>query len=574
MTRALSGILTAVAATNAIAVLLGIVLGGLGPIIAQVSLLAGLAAGAFAAVRSTDDGTPATRPRLAEWFVIGAFVLASLRAFLWLIYAKNDRWFVLSPYNLGDISLHIGLINYLASGVPLWPDSQILAGDTLRYPIGTDLFNALLRLVGMPVTQGLVLTGFCGAILTGCALWRWGRAFAIAAFLFSGGLAAFILIGGENGWRLQDFQAEAEWPWKNFFLTMLVTQRGLLFALPAGLLLLSDWRSRWFANPGIAQMPKWAAILIYSTMPLTSVHTFLFLSFVLLSIFLFAPRFADRMATRQFVIVSLLPATITVALVTGLFSAAGGLHWQPGWLQDDSPIWFWVRNFGIIPILWLTALGIAIVRRDRAILAFVAPATAFFLLCCLISFAPWPWDNVKIMLWCWLAVAPFIWDLVLRPLPILARAPILVILFASGALSLLGGLDGRHGYALISRADLDRTASAVRDLPPTARFASAPEYNHPLILAGQPVASGYEGHLWSHGLDYRERYDALEILMTQSPGWRDQIQALGVDYLYWGKPERQRYLGGQQQWQKELPTAFQGEGFTIYDLRAPEPAGE
>ena len=288
-------------------------------------------------------------------------------------------------------------------------------------------------------------------------------------------------------------------------------------------------------------------------MPLTNVHTFLFLSFVLLGIYFLAPVQADRLATRKFVIFSILPATISLALVTGLFSAGGGIHWQPGWLQDDAPLWFWIRNFGLIPFLWIAALTFAIVRRDRPALGILAPASVFFFFCCFISFAPWPWDNVKLMLWCWLAVVPFVWDTVIRPLPLLARAPILFILFFSGALSLLGGLDGRHGYSLVSRAELDRTASALRELPPNSRIAISPDYNHPVLLAGHPVVSGYEGHLWSHGLDYREKYDSLDDLMNQFPGWRAKAKSLGADYLYWGRPERQNYANGQEQWRDKTP---------------------
>jgi hypothetical protein len=571
MTRVLSGLLVAVATAVATAILLGILARGLGPVTATLALLAGLVAGAFAAARSERDRPFAPLP--AEWFVIGAFVLASLRAFLWLIYRHEDDFFVLSPHNLGDLSLHLGLINYLASGVPLWPDAQILAGETLRYPVGANLFNSLLLLVGVPVHRGLVVVGFFGAILTGCALWRWGRGFALAALLFSGGLAAFVAFGGGD-WGIRDFQADTEWPWKNFFLTMLVTQRGLLLALPAGLLLLDDWRGRWLSVEPRPTLPHWAALLLYATMPLFSVHTFLFLSLVLLAIYLLAKHPAHRRAARQFVLYALLPATICMTLVTGIFSSAGGIHWQIGWLQDDRPIWFWLRNFGLIPFLWIAALALAIIRRDRDSLALLAPATAFFLLCCFVSFAPWPWDNVKIMLWCWLAVVPFVWDTVLRPLPLWGRAPIVFVLFFSGALSLVGGLDGRHGYALIQRADLDLTTSAVRDLPPTARFASAPEYNHPLILAGRPVAAGYEGHLWSHGLDYRDTYAALDRLMTQQPGWRKDATTLGVDYLYWGRPERQRYGGGQKRWTDKLPIATRSQGFTIYDLRESPAAPE
>jgi hypothetical protein len=140
------------------------------------------------------------------------FTIVSLRAFLWLIYSVGDQWRVLSPYNLGDISLHIQFIRYLAGGVDFWPASPILTGVPLSYPLGADLWNSLLFLSGVPVERGLIWTGLAGAALTGWALWRWGGAFGMAAFLFNGGLAGFaIVLTG----HLQDFQSDLAW--KNFF---------------------------------------------------------------------------------------------------------------------------------------------------------------------------------------------------------------------------------------------------------------------------------------------------------------------------------------------------------------------
>jgi hypothetical protein len=77
---------------------------------------------------------------------------------------------------------------------------------------------------------------------------------------------------------------------EEFFLTMLVTQRGLLYALPCGLVLLRAWRDDFFREG--SGLPASVQFFLYASMPFFSVHTFLFLSFTLAGIFLFAQKHA------------------------------------------------------------------------------------------------------------------------------------------------------------------------------------------------------------------------------------------------------------------------------------------
>ena len=197
-----------------------------------------------------------------------------------------------------------------------------------------------------------------------------------------------------------------------------------------------------------------------------------------------------------------------------------------------------------------------------------------FLACCFVSFAVWPWDNTKIMLWAWLAVAPCLWIDFLRPLPCLARCVVCFALFFTGAVSLVAGLDKRHDYSLAEIPPLHDTARAVRDIPAEARFACAPEYWHPLIMLGRKVAMGYDGHLWSHGITYNgknsEKVAAFQNLMMGAPSWQDDAKKLGIDYIYWGAPENdvKRYQLSRKPWEASLPVAARGENFVIYALPA------
>jgi hypothetical protein len=84
---------------------------------------------------------------------------------------------VLSPNNLGDLALHLTYIEQMASGVAFWPENPIYAGGTLTYPIGVDLINSLLLLVGVDVLRGLIWVGSRLRLHRHClvALGRWLR---------------------------------------------------------------------------------------------------------------------------------------------------------------------------------------------------------------------------------------------------------------------------------------------------------------------------------------------------------------------------------------------------------------
>ena len=210
------------------------------------------------------------------------FLVFAVREFSQVIFVVNDEIRVISPNNLGDICLHLAQINYLASGPHFWPENPIFAFDKLRYPIGLNVFNAELKLVGIEPKLGIILVGFVGSLITLRALFLFNGSFGVAAFLFNGGLAGFLFF---QSYALKDYQADVAW--KSIPLAMFVTQRGLLYAVPAGLLLLHHWKTTLLDRRREQGIPAWAEWLLYSTMPLFHPHTFLFLSFLLLWWFLF-----------------------------------------------------------------------------------------------------------------------------------------------------------------------------------------------------------------------------------------------------------------------------------------------
>src|SRR5436309_4850002 len=333
--------LTAVLTFVNLSVICGLFLGmagrGLNTLSAVLALVCG-AAFAVAAFLGTSDpprNTTETQPitgirsalmryrRVWFWAMAVFFAMFAVRSFCWLFYMDGSDYKIQSPNNLGDLSLHLTLIKTFANGVPLWPDNPIYVLSKLRYPAGIDLFNALLLLVHVDLITGLCWVGLVASLATFYGFYRWGGSFAIAGFLFNGGIAGFQFF---KTWKFLDYQGTAAdiahrpIAWKSIPLSMFVTQRGWLYAIPVALVFFWHWREKFFrqnavaggehspappagasANAGVSApaddsaqsaavevreprkgpLPFWVAVSLYASLPLFNLHTFIVLTVVL-----------------------------------------------------------------------------------------------------------------------------------------------------------------------------------------------------------------------------------------------------------------------------------------------------
>jgi hypothetical protein len=268
------------------------------------------------------------------------------------------------------------------------------------------------------------------------------------------------------------------------------------------------------------------------------------------------------------------------------------LGWKAGWMWDDEVFvnWcgthlgqdslavagtvFWPVNFGVLPLA-VIFLIVLLCRRGGNPWArlVIFPSVAVFVVCCFVKFAPWEWDNTKLMIWSYLAVLPFLWSELLGFGTLWVRRSAVFLLFFSGFVSTLGGIDAAFtGYPVAQRSELDGVADALRGIPVTERFAGAPTYNHPLLLNGRKMVLGYLGHLDSHGLAWKEPAKKLDALMNGENGWRETAAELGARYLFWGRNENEKYGDSPQPWRQSTRLVASGEWGEIYDLHSPPAA--
>jgi hypothetical protein len=564
---------------------------------------------------------------VGAWAVGIVFAMFAVRSFCWLLYVDGNHLKIQSPNNLGDLALHITYIKYFANGVALWPDNPIHVFSTLRYPAGIDFFNSLLLLQHIDLIRALVWTGLLGSLATFYGFYRWGGVFGVGGFLFNGGLAGCEFF---KKFHFADYQA-GKVAWKSIPLAMFVTQRGLLYAIPAGLLLLLHWRRKYYpaatdetTGPRRGLLPWWVEWSLYATMPFFHVHTFLALSIVL-ACWLLIGTWEMRKQIAILLAAAFVPATWIVWMITDHFQAKSILAWAPGWLQSDpgfavpalefwfvkipSALGFWVYNFGLTLPAMIALVAVVVCRTwkdwqrsapdpapatptpagDRDIpitstimstspirsfdaFAFVIPAAGIFLFALFVKTAPWGWDNTKLIIWAYFICLPFLWRELIAKWPWPVRAAMCFALFASGFVSLLGGLAGSAGFDIVDRTELEAVATMVDKLPIKERFAAFPTYNHPLLMNGRKVVLGYPGHLWTQGFDYGPIEQQLKALMLGAPDWRDRARALHTRYIFWGREEMRAYASSSQPWRGKTAVVATGFWGTIFDLERPASA--
>jgi hypothetical protein len=284
------------------------------------------------------------------------------------------------------------------------------------------------------------------------------------------------------------------------------------------------------------------------------------------------------------VALAFLPAFFFTWLITDHFRAGSLLKPHLGWVVGDptfgraSFVQFWLDNFGIFIPLALLLIGICGWRawknglkpnqESSEAITFLTAAVAIFVLGLLFQFAPWQWDNLKLMVWAYFLVLPFLWQDLIAHWNFPARALVCIALFGSGFISLLGGLSvGRPGFGIANRVELAGVGDAVQGLSVEARFAAYPTFNHPLLLEGRKLVLGYPGHLWSQGFpDYTGINNSLNQLMQGADNWREIARTLNVRYIFWGREETANYGGSRRPWEGTASVVASGPWGTIYDL--------
>jgi hypothetical protein len=470
--------------------------------------------------------------------------------------------------NYADMAYHIGFIESFAQGDNFPPTHPMYAGVRLTYPFLADFFAAVLMAAGLTRTDAIFWQNFAlGMAMVGLlyrltlCLTRNRSAAAIAPLLviFGGGLGFVLLLpeARENGvtglntlFQLpHDF---TEWNnvlwWGNPLVYWFATMRGMLLAAPMMLLI---WGLFWRAFTRHEYRLLTTAGVLTALLALVHTHTFLCTVTMGFLISLLFRRWRD--GSRFAIIAVLLGLPSLLVLFSGSATRTGTftgicLGWMAPESDEKNALVFWLMNAGLfVPILLL-----ALVWRHRGrfllprnLRRFYLPFLLCFIAPNIVKFAPWAWDNVKVLYVWFFASAPIVALFIARLLR--SRTPggqsigltLLALLILSGGLDVWRVVSRSDELEIFTKDDLTRAAQIVRRTPPRAVILSAPVHNSAVMLSGRRMFMTYPGFLWTNGLPYEEREQEIAFLLSGQWGTGERLRKHGIQYVLIGPKERE-----------------------------------
>jgi hypothetical protein len=265
--------------------------------------------------------------------------------------------------------------------------------------------------------------------------------------------------------------------------------------------------------------------------------------------------FAWREALREwrgwaaFFVVALAVAAPQMIWATRASAVNAGSFFEAhfGWDKGEQNfVWFWLKNTGLFIPLLVAALAWRGPLVRRRLLLFYLPFTLCFIVPNLYKLSPWVWDNIKVLFYWWMLSAPLVALLLAhlwrrgRALR-LASAALLCTLALAGALDVWRVASGSERHLTFDRDGVAFAELIKRTTRPHSLILHAPTYNHPVYLTGRRTLSGYDGHLWSHGIDYAQRHADLQRIYAGSPTAAPLIEQYGIEYVVVSPVERAEF---------------------------------
>ncbi len=507
--------------------------------------------------------------------------------------------------NFGDLGFHLSAVSSFAYGENVPPENPIFAGLPFTYPFLIDYLTALLIDHGASLRLAFFITGWIPAIclvgiieslgmrLTGSRLA--GR-LAPVIFLFGGGLGFlkfFEDLGGfldapaeaKKGifWFLAHLPAsysinnslvtslgEVPLRYGNPVTTMLVPQRSMLFGLPLVSAIMLFWHVAVKANnAGTRRRAMLLAGVLAGMLPMLHAHGF----------------FAVGLACGGMILGYRLREWVWFLLPVGLLAGPQALWlsrtqvrntlfrphlwWEAG---ESNPLLFWLVNDGVFILLLLAVMAWAM-RQRKDLARFQLPFVIWFIVPNVMLLAPWPWDNIKVLV-CW-AMASSVMvalgvALVLGDRQVVVRAAgvlLLAVLTLTGLLDVWRGLSPAERVPLFSADDV-RVAARIREAtPPRATILHAPIHNSPVALTGRRSLMGYAGHLWSHGIEWQKRDADIRKIFALGPEAEQLLTQYGVDYVLIGLSEVAECAANDEAFAAKYPVVFSEGGMRLFRIR-------
>jgi hypothetical protein len=433
------------------------------------------------------------------------------------LYSGGSTW--------GDLAMHLSLISHFAVNPKVVWNFSLLDHASLTYPFMIDFYSSLLWRTGLSLRASLLwptfLLLFSLLQLFYFLVWRFFKNNVAAVVSF----CTFFLAASFNGqfifwstWRssgLSMIQFIGSLPvdfsnlpakglsFAGFIGNLFLPERGFLLALPLFFLVLIIWQMDfeynlnwgWFAFVGI----------LIGLTPLVHDHTFIILITLAFLLTLWSGK-----NYKKWLLSFILAAGLALPQFYWQMSKNFSSHFSSfyfGWMRTSGENFFvfWWQNWGpILVILFLTTAYYLFKKTKTIFEKIFLILMLFFLATNVYIFQPNNFDNIKLLIYVYLglvlALAYFLsliwrfwwgqWVTILG----------ICLLTFTGVLSLIRQF--QMSYLFISNDAYSFAQSVDQNVPVSDLVVTDGLHNNPVpVLTGRNILSGYDGWLYSYGLN-------------------------------------------------------------------------
>lgn len=509
----------------------------------------------------------------------------------------------------GDWAVHLRSSTFFAQHRDLSLENPLYAGERFHYPYLSSYLASLLQRMNTDSSTSLVWPTFYFFTFLPLQLYafalrltknRMAGVFFVYIVLLAGGGGVIHLINDlmsgsyattidpirpllYTDWGRIDGQSSNRGIWfMNFIMSEFIPQRAFLAGIaPALFIFQAIFTISWKLDNQTTKQLILAGIL-YGLLPLIHTHSFLAISLAWpIYLLVRAMTVKDWRGKYKTYLINLayllIPAIILGSIL--LFGFVFDGHesfikplawWLPQTDKPSNPLLFWLWNAG--PLILLIPIAYSQLPKFRPL---ILTAAALWLFGNFIRWQPWQYDNLKILTyWYILTAIPIaLWLAQLSKAYKIIQIILLILLVGAGLNDALAVTKSAQagGIRMATKNDLTFARlvnAAVKDAKGGARggavkggrrgdealILTSTSHDNPLSLAsGRNLYMGYEGWLWTYGIDYGQR---LEEITTMYKGTDESfvlIKARHINYIAIGPQERDRFKANEKALRERFP---------------------
>jgi hypothetical protein len=508
-----------------------------------------------------------TIPKLSKYYRGLLLVFATWGVyFLWLwphMFRFSDGQIVAGHVTIwGDFGAHLSYAAPFAyrNVSDIFTNNPILYGAKFTYPFVADGLTGLVARSGINIVTAFVLTSIVFMWFVLYALYRFfyknlqsaaASFFAISMFLLSGGIGFYYYLQDVISKKSEIFYPFYEYTHlqdKNIFVINVITseflpQRAFLLGMPITLLIaifLYTNCSKVFSKILLLQVV--VASIFTALLLFTHVHSLMVLIIVCAVMFVFKIKHY-----KFFIYYGALSAIFCLLIYSSYYanSVESNFSYLPGWLSNKKELninffYFWFLNYG----LFLPLALIATVTTKMYKNPFVISGYVIFIIANLVSLQNWAWDNTKVFtyVYLFLTIPIIFWfkNLVNKSrLLVLVVAPLYFLLIFSGALDIIRlNRYNKHSSVLHSKQAVEMAQKLNKIIQSGDVVLTGFNHNNAVSnLTKAQIVMGFDGWLWSYGLNYYPTKQDVISMYKNPQTSQDLFNKYNVKYVLIGEEE-------------------------------------